>query len=357
MKFKPDWDEARQRLSALWQGRATDRPCISVTAPNGRDAAHPPAPESAERRWLDPEWVIADLRARLAETWWGGEAIPSYLLMGGWAVCLGGRPHFDDSTIWFEQFDVDFDRPSPFRTDTDDRWFAKYKALYLAAAAEAGWDDFLVGRPGILPANDLLSMHMGPQVFMLALVDEPQWMREAIVQGARDLLALRRHLSDCISVRHAFPCGHGGWMPFWAPEPYAGAQSDVSCMLSPEMFEEFIIGDLDVCGGHYGAMWYHLDGADARQHLPRLLCLPYMRVMQYTPRPSEPPNGPAHLDFYRCIQAAGKIVHIEVQTNRIEPLVKALDPGLLMIQTDCESIAEGLELLEAAKGWMTGGAR
>jgi hypothetical protein len=44
----------------------------------------------------------------------------------------------------------------------------------------------------------------------------------------------------------------------------------------------------------YGALWYHLDGGDARQHLPRLLSLPYLRVVQYTPAPCEPPNGPGH---------------------------------------------------------------
>jgi len=357
MKFKPDWDDARERLSALWEGRALGRPCISATAPNGRAAEHPPAPADPQRRRLDPEWVISDLRATLAETWWGGEAVPSYLLMGGWAVCLGGRPRFDESTIWFQRCEVDFSGPSPFRTGRDDPWLKRYQAVYLAAADEAGWDDFLVGTPCHLPANDLLSLHLGPQAFMLALVDERRWMREAILQGARDLLAMRRHLCGRIQGRHAFPWGNGGWMPFWAPEPYTGMQSDVSCMLSPGMFEEFIVPELDLYGKSCGAMWYHLDGADARQHLPRLLSLPYMRVIQYTPRPGEPPNGPAHLDFYRRIQAAGKIVHIEVPKEKIEPLVKALDPALLMIHANCDSVAEGEELLEAATRWTKGPRR
>ncbi|MHC4714373.1 MAG: hypothetical protein ACYTAN_14070 [Planctomycetota bacterium] len=353
MKYKPDWQEARDRLSALWEGRVTDRPCISVTAPNGCLIPHPVAPDDPERKWLDPEWVLADLRAALVNTWWGGEAIPSYLLMGGWAVCLGGRPRFDLTTVWFESLEVDLTAPLPFKLSPDDPWRAKYEKLYLAVAHEAAWDDFLVGSPSILPANDLISMHMGPQAFMLALVDEPRLMREAITGGACELLAERHRLTGLLDGRHSFLNGHGGWMPFWSPESCTSAQSDVSCMLSPEMFDEFIVPELDICGESYGAMWYHLDGADARQHLPRLLSLPYMRVIQYTPCPSEPGNGPAHLDLYRQIQAAGKIVHIELEPARIEPLVRALDPGLLMLHTRCKSARGGRELLGAAKGWMT----
>jgi hypothetical protein len=117
------------------------------------------------------------------------------------------------------------------------------------------------------------------------------------------------------------------------------------------MFDRFVVPELDVYGSDGGALWYHLDGGDARQHLPRLLSLPYMRVVQYTPAPCEPPNGPAHLPMYRQIQAAGKIIHIELPRQNVEPLLRELDPGLLMLQTYCPSRADGERLLEQSAGW------
>lgn len=351
MKYKSDWPEAAERLTALWHGRCLDRPCISVIAPSRKRVQGPPPPEKAENRWLDPSWVLADLQARLESTWWGGEAIPSYLTMGGWTVCLGGRPHFDRHTIWFDTGPVDFSQPSPFRNRPGDPWIGKYERLYTRVAEYAGKDDFLVGRPCQLPANDLLSMHMGTEAFMMALMDHPGWMRQAIVDGAADQLRVRDRLRDAIQDRHDFWYGNGGWMPFWAPEPYTGMQSDVSCMLSPDMFEEFVMPELGTYGAWLDAIWYHLDGGDARQHLPRLLSLPYLRVLQYTPRPSEPPNGPAHLDFYRQVQKAGKILHIQAPKQNVEPLVKALDPGRLMLDVGCDSIEEGQELLESVRRW------
>lgn len=352
MKYKPDWQEAKKRLTALWKGEITDRPCIAVTAPNNRKVDPPPAPSTPEQKWLDPDWVLRNMTARLESTWWGGESIPSYLLMAGWVLCLGGTPRFSMDTIWFDTMDVDFSRPSPFRYHSDDIWVKAHAELYEAAVDLAGKDDFLIGKPCILPANDILSMLMGTESFLTGMMDNPDWIRDAVITGAREQLRLRLELRDRIRKKHDFWYGNAGWMPFWAPQPYASTQSDVSCMLSPEMFERFIVPELDIYGEEFGAMWYHLDGCDARQHLPRLLSLPYLRVVQYVPTPNEPPNGPAQIDLYRQIQAAGRIVHVVVSKEHVEPLVKALDPTLLMLQTGCATVAEGEELLKAATHWV-----
>lgn len=353
MKYKPNWPEARQRLTALWHRERLDRPCIAVRAPLPVTALTPlPEPADDEARWLDPDYHIALLRQTLESTWWGGEAVPGITPMQNWVICLGGTPHFDAATIWFETRSVDFSQPSPFRHDPDSPWMAKYECLLLALCRVAGKDDFLVGKPGGLPATDLLSMLMGPQEFLFALMDHPEWMAEAIVVGARDQQHTSQQLQQLMRDQgHEFWYGHAGWMPFWAPEPFNTTQSDVSCMLSPEMFDRFVVPELDVYGQEHGALWYHLDGGDARQHLPRLLSLPSMRVIQYTPAPCEPPNGPAHLEMYKQIQAAGCIIHIELPADNVEPLVRALDPSLLMLDTWCPSRAEGEKLLEQSVEW------
>jgi len=351
MRYKPDWPDARERLAALWDGRPLDRPCIAITAPSGANEPVPP-PTSFEQRWTDPEWNARAALAAMRNTWWGGEAVPSYLLMCGWLVCFGGRTSYAETTIWHDHRAMDFSRPPAFAFDPADPQVRIFERAYLALADAAGYDDFLVGSPCILPANDLFSMQMETDAFLLALLDHPQWMREAVVQGARAQLAAGEHFRRLIAGRHQFWYGIAGWMPFWAPRPFLSTQSDVSCMLSPAAFDEFILPELDVYGEAYGALWYHLDGGDARQHLPRLLSLPYTRMIQYTPAPCEPPNGPEHLAFYRRVQAAGRIVHIEVPVENVEPLVESLDPRLLMLKTHCGSIDEGEELLRAAKRWM-----
>jgi len=353
MQYKEDWPEAKRRLEALWGGEMLDRPCIAVRAPRGGGSATPvPEPADDEARWLDPAYRVAVATRELESTWWGGEVIPSCLLMANWVLCLGGTPQFDDRTIWFERRVVDFDRPSPFRHDPESEWVRRHRALVRALYAAAGRDAFAVGASGGLAANDLLAMQMGTQEFLLALVDHPEWMAGAILTAARDQLQVRRE-----GQRIAQECGHefwyggGGFMPFWAPEPFNRMQSDVSCMLSPEMFDRFVVPEIEVHGTEHGALWYHLDGGDACGHLPRLLSLPFMRVVQYVPAPGEPPNGPGHLEMYRRIQAAGRIVHVNLPRENVEPLLRELDPGLLMLQTRCPSREEGERLLARSAKW------
>jgi len=355
MKYKPDWEDAMIRLSALWNGQPTDRPCIAVIAPSDRAPAasleSAPAPATPEERWLAPECVVPQAVATISSQWWGGEAAPSFLLMAGWVVSIGGKPRFDHGTIWFEQQKPDFDRPPPFRHDPQDNFVRRFEKLYVALADAAGWDDFMVGSPCLLPANDLISMHMGPENFLVALMDEPEWMLDAITTGAAELIRARRHFRTLVEKRHRFWYGNAGWMPFWAPEPFAGLQSDVSCMISPELFDRFVVPEIELWSREIGAVWYHLDGGDARQHLPRLLSLACVRVIQYTPAPSEPPNGPAHMEFYRRIQEAGKIVHIQLDASNVEPLCRELDPSRLMLHVACRNPSEGRELLASARRW------
>lgn len=351
MKFKPDWDEAQERLTALWKGRPIDRPCIGIQAPSGKKPVPPVPPVSDEMRWMDPAWNVRNALCHLESTWWGGESVPSYLLMCGWVVCLGGEPGFAPGTIWHKHMDVDFNAEPPFDFNMEDPWFVRHEEAYRALAEAAGYDDFLVGQPCILPANDLLSMLMGTENFLVALCEHPDWMKRALAKGTAAQIHAFNYLADCIKDKHRFWYGCPGWMPFWAPEPFWATQSDVSCMVSPQMYDEFILPDVEANGRRYGSLWYHLDGGDAKQHLPRLLSMPYLRVLQYTPAPCEPPNGPAHIDFYRKVQSAGKIVHIQVAKEDVEPLCRALDPSRLVLSTWCSSIAEGEALLESAKRW------
>ncbi len=351
MHYKNDWDRAKNKLAALWHGTSSGRPCISAIAPHPGGEPWPALPENPEDRWMNPEWVIPHLRAQLSNTWWGGEAIPSYIVMGGWVVSAGGIPHFSQETIWFDTFDVDFQKPSPFTVREDDPWLLKHRKLYAAVAMESTGEKFLLGSPCFLPANDLLSMHMGTEHFMFALMDEPAWMQAAILQAAQQLAGERQRLNSTAQKCTSLWYGLGGWMPFWAPEPFIATQSDVSCMLSPDAFEQFVVPELDFMGRTAGAMWYHLDGHDARQHLPRLLSLPYLHVIQYTPTPSEPPNGPEHLDFYKAVQKAGRILHISLPPQNVAALAGKLDPALLMLDVYCASESEGQAVIEHTERW------
>lgn len=357
MKYHDNWPEAEKRWRALWEHRHVDRPCMLVTAPlEPRPAMSEPT--SGEQRFLDPDYVIPAALARMRTTYWAGEAIPSNLMLAGWtATCYGSTPHFelDTGTIWFDTLEVNWDDPPSFDLDFENVWFRRYEQLHRAMLEAAGRDDFLVGQVCLLPGDDMLSMLLGTEHFLMSLVERPQWVRGAILKTARNWVAVQKHIAEIAKPIHDYWYGNAGWAPFWTPEPYVSTQSDVSCMLSPRMFDEFILPGLDLLGREYGAVWYHLDGPGALQHLPRLCSLDYIKVIQWVPGSGAPPNGPAWMDVYRKIQAASKIVDISVPLAHAEEIVRTLDPSLLCLRVGgCKSAEEADDLLESAVRWTRG---
>lgn len=356
MKYKPDWPEAAERWSLLWAGKHKGRPVMVVTAPRENGTAAIPVPPSPDPEgfWLEPDFVVRRASALLANTSWLGEAIPSYLFMGGWVTMAhDSTPRFPDdlSTIWFETTALNLDRPPKFVLDFNNPWLRKYERLHRAALAAAGRDDFLVGSLSALPGNDMLALMMGTESFLLNLADNPAWMREAILQLGRNWATLRKYFAKLTAATHDFPYGNAGWAPFWGPKPFTFWQSDISCMISPEMYKQLILPELEEVGKAFERVWYHLDGPDAVQHLPTICSQDYVRVVQYVPGGGCLPNGPAYLDLYKKIQQAGRIVHVNVPAKNVEPLLRELDPGLLCLQVHCHNEREARELLAAAERW------
>ena len=75
MLYKPDWDRARERLEAWWNGEVIDRAVIQVTAPRSG------YPDGA--RWSiwspqsflnDPQSVVDGFEAYCEGHYFGGEA-------------------------------------------------------------------------------------------------------------------------------------------------------------------------------------------------------------------------------------------------------------------------------------------
>ena len=142
-----------------------------------------------------------------------------------------------------------------------------------------------------------------------------------------------------------------GWPGLWHPTSVMVSQSDMSCMISAAMFERYVMAELDFIGERYPCLWYHLDGPGAIRHLPALLGRPYIRAVQYVPGAGNPPNGPAWLDLYRQVQAAGRCLDIDAPAEHVEYLVRRLRPEGLILRTWATNVDAARELIDKAARW------
>ncbi|MBI2299300.1 MAG: hypothetical protein HYU66_10230 [Armatimonadetes bacterium] len=340
MAYKHNWDEARERLLAFWNMAIIDRPCIAVTAPN--QSPRPLAPPADDRvKWTDPEYVAQSYDVWHEATWFGGEAVPATSLMVGYCFGYGARLHFAEQTVWQEPIIESWDAAPPLVLDEED-WAWRQIQAVVARCAEVSAGKWLTGWPNIHQPNDHLALLRGTEALLLDMVDDPATVKRALRQLLDNWYAMHQRLTAVLSPTQE---GSVTWLPVWCPWPHCVTlQSDVSCTLSPAMFEEFIAPELEELAAWLDGAIYHLDGPGALQHLDRLLAIEGIHAIQWTPGTGNA-GGLAWIPLYQRIQAAGKGVVASLAYDEVEPALRELRPEGLFILTSAPSVDAAEELL------------
>jgi len=129
------------------------------------------------------------------------------------------------------------------------------------------------------------------------------------------------------------PGGRGTtpWAPIWSPDRCYMLQSDFSYMISPEMFERFVVPDLTACCARLDHGFYHLDGRGELPHLDLLLGISRLRGIQWIPGAGQPPPE-AWLPVLKRIRDGGKLCQLTLSTQGARTIVKQLGGRGFMFQ-------------------------
>jgi len=346
-------NEAKQRLHAFWAGGAYERCCLHITASAGKQGeSRPPAPASTTQAWED-----LGLRTRMAawnaeNTLHFAEAVPSAFVNFGpgcLAAMVGGTYQWAPGTVWFEN--------EPLITDWADPpppVLNKASEMYQLADAftekllAAGEVRFFTSITDIGGSYDILAALRGTQNLLLDLYDHPEEVKAYAEQLQPVWMAYFNQYAQRAIKRQG---GVTNWMSIWSDTPWYPLQCDFSYMLSPEMFEEFILPDLRWYTEQLDRSVYHLDGPGELPHVKHLLTLPRLNAIQWTAGDGNAPLW--HERWYGLfeeIQSAGKgLVLLGVPPEHIEPLLRRLSTKGLYISTRAASAAQAQEIIQMAE--------
>jgi len=331
LAYKHNWPEARQRLEAFWRMEVIDRPCVSVTAPAKQARPLPPVPDD-RARWTDPEHVASRYDAGHEATYFGGEAMPGTSLMVGYCFGYGAPLHYSEQTVWQEPIIDSWDDPPSLTLDEDD-WAWQQIQKVVARCVQVSAGKWMTGWPNIHQPNDHLSLLRGPRRFYTDLIDHPEQIKRALRQLLDNWYVMHERISGMLGVQE----GSIGWLPVWCPWPKCVTlQSDISCALSPAMFEQFVAVELEELSRWLDGALYHLDGPGALQHVDRLLAMRRIHAIQWTPGTGQA-GGLQWLELFKRIQAGGKGVVIYLAYDEVETAVRELRPEGLFIMTSAPS--------------------
>jgi hypothetical protein len=123
-------------------------------------------------------------------------------------------------------------------------------------------------------------------------------------------------------------------MGIWSELPATDLQSDFSCLISKNMFDEYFLPFIAEQTEMVPRTIYHLDGPGAVRHLDSLLALPHLDGIQWIPGAGAKP-AVEWIPLLQRIQQAGKLVYVYCDKTHVQKLVEELDPeGLMLVVED-----------------------
>jgi len=232
---------------------------------------------------------------------------------------LGAKITSDENTVWFEPHSNIGLRDIQPEYDADNFWWRWTKEITEAAVAR--WGNQVVVATTDLGGNlDILASLRGTQNLLIDLYDAP---------GEVDRLATEitqlwlRYYDELHQIIKNAENGTTAWAPMWCPGRYYMLQSDFCYMISPEMFERFVLPDLETCCNHLDFGFYHLDGKGQIPHLDMILGIENLHGVQWIPGDGAPPSE-KWLPLLKRIRDAGKLCQVYVTAKGAQTIAREL---------------------------------
>lgn len=350
------WEKSKARLSALWEKEILDRCCISVEAP--KVGLTNVSPENSDiqvdltKYYTDAEYILQRHRKKFQNTYYGGDAFPCIFpyfgTAGHIAYLKNMNMEFAKDTIWFhetikdlERDQIDYDPQSPFY---------KRQAEIMKYLVEQSNGEYFVSMPDNCGSMDGLSQMRGTDNLMIDFLEEPEKVKEAVDRIIKVLIFTGDSMFDIIKENNLGGSVHS-WMQTWCPEKHMQLQCDISVMISPQLYEEFVLPELEETTKWLDRAIYHLDGQEQIRHLDMILSVKKIDMIQWTPVAGQPCTS-EFIPVLKKIQRAGKGLVLLPKASEVETLMKELSPrGLQLVVRDVETEEDAKTLVKKVEQW------
>ena len=355
MKYRPDIEEVLDRYRMWWNREDIGRCAISITAskPLSPDDPPPKIPDKAQDRWLDFDYVKEVCDHRLRNHAYLAEALPIWYGSGypGWDCLLpfiGCEIKLTDATAWItpkiaggslEDYDPD-DIVFDIKNSDNEWWLLSQKYHSLTNECAAGKS--LPSMPPMGSCGDMLAQYRSAYALLFDVIDSPEMIRKFEKRFMDLVIEQTEHFYNI----HKDLCfgGCATFLEMWAPGKFHIASNDFSYMISEKMYEDIYLDQLIRQLDDLDYSIYHVDGPGCFRIVDLLCSLSNLPCLQILPGGGNP--SPVHyMDILKKVQAAGKNLHISIPPEDVKIALDNLSTKGLYIQTSCDSVEEGEELL------------
>jgi len=312
-----DWERIQRDWNAWW-AHELDRPLVMVETADASFVyaafsfpLDKPADEVLDyyEIYLDNKYFYGDAWPR----WWPNFG-PGII-----AGFLGATVHCAEHTVWFSPGQTDKLEELALIYDPDNVWWRRVQE-FTRLAVERWGSQVMVGHSDIGQNFDILAHLRGTQNLLYDLYDAPDLVAKRLMEITELWLRYYDELHELVK-----PTGRGTTpsAPIWSPGRCYLFQSDFAYMISPEMFERYVLPDLTICGAAMDHSFYHLDGKGQIPHLDLLLAQAWLDGIQWIPGAGAPPPED-WLPLLKRIRDGGKLCQLYVSPEGARTIVREL---------------------------------
>jgi 5-methyltetrahydrofolate--homocysteine methyltransferase len=276
-----------------------------------------------------------------------GDAYPKWWVNFGPGIMagfLGGGVEYAPGTTWYHEIGVESLADLHLAYDPDNVWWRRVQDITREAVQRWG-QTVAIGLTDIGGNLDILASLRGTHRLLFDLYDAPGEVER--LTRAITPLWLRYYDELCALIAPAAR-GITCWAPPWNPGRGYMLQSDFSYMISPEMFDRYVLPDLEACCAAMDYAFYHMDGKGQIPHLDKLLAIPNLRGIQWQPGDGAP-KADQWPDLLRRIREAGKLCQVYVTREGALRILRELGGRgfLIVIIEDDLTPAEAQAFMDA----------
>ena len=319
-----DWERIERDWSAWWAGELV-RPLVVLECIEGENRydLHCAAVFLGNYPMDTPaDTILDEFVPRLENTHYLGESFPHFWPNFGpgiVAAFAGSQVHPAWDTTWFTPGQRCLITDMRVANNWQNPWWQRVDEITRAAVNRWG-RELAVGFTDLGGNLDILASLRDTRQLLMDLVKSPQEIDRLVGETTRLWLACYDRLyASIVSAGRGVTC----WGPCWSKGRGYMLQSDFSYMISPKMFERFVLPDLETCCAVMEYPFYHMDGKGQLVHVDTLLSITRLRGIQWVPGYGKPPCE-EWLPLLKKIRAAGKLCQVTVSAKGALTIIREL---------------------------------
>jgi hypothetical protein len=303
------------------------------------------SPDDVRRYFMDEAYIHEMAMERGRKLACLADDFPSinlYLGTGGHcAYTKACKYAFEPFSIWFEPVMENIFTPIEFDPQSV---FYQTAWRIIEYLGEMRSNDYFISNTDTCSSVDALASLRGNAALLMDMLENPEAVQERIAELQSILWRTEEDFSSRICALN-----DGGtvtnWMHLWSPGRHHQIQCDLSVMISPQLFEKFVLPELCENAVRFGRTVYHLDGMEQLRHLDMILSVKEIDLIQWTPVAGQPETS-VYVEELKKIQRAGKGLVLMPSMRELPFLLDELDPrGVFFVLCNMRSMDDAGQVL------------